>query len=295
MIRTYILPILALLGIVLGIRTVVTGNKPPPVAEPVVSPPAAPYRSFVAGSGIVESSSENIAISTQIPGVVKAIFVTVGQKVKSGDVLFTIDGREAASRVELKKAALEVAHTQLRDFEAQFAMWQKIPDRRAVSQEDFIKRKYSVATAQSQVVFAERDLQAAETELDRLTVRAPIDGEVLQVKVRVGEYAPAQVLQTPLMLLGNTETLHVRVDVDENDAWRVRENKPATAYLRGNSDIGTVLHFVRFEPYVVPKRSLTGDSAERVDTRVLQVLYRFKKSEFPVFVGQLMDVYIEAE
>jgi hypothetical protein len=47
------------------------------------------------------------------------------------------------------------------------------------------------------------------------------------------------------------------------------------------------------EPYVVPKRSLTGDSTERVDTRVMQVLYSFKRADLHIFPGQLMDVYIE--
>ena len=51
---------------------------------------------------------------------------------------------------------------------------------------------------------------------------------------------------------------------------------------------------MRFEPYVVPKRSLTGESTERVDTRVLQVIYAFDRGTMPVYVGQQMDVYVEA-
>lgn len=47
------------------------------------------------------------------------------------------------------------------------------------------------------------------------------------------------------------------------------------------------------EPYVVPKRSLTGDSSERVDTRVLQVIYEFNRPQFPIYVGQQVDVFIE--
>ena len=52
--------------------------------------------------------------------------------------------------------------------------------------------------------------------------------------------------------------------------------------------------FVRFEPLVVPKQSLTGASTERVDTRVLQAVYRIEGAEFPLFVGQQMDVFIDA-
>ena len=54
------------------------------------------------------------------------------------------------------------------------------------------------------------------------------------------------------------------------------------------------MKFYRVEPYVVPKKSLTGESTERVDTRVLQVLYSFSTDDLPVYVGQQMDVFIEA-
>jgi HlyD family secretion protein len=58
--------------------------------------------------------------------------------------------------------------------------------------------------------------------------------------------------------------------------------------------VGRPLRFIRFEPYVLPKTSLTGDSAERVDTRVLQVIYSFNRGKLPIYVGQQMDVYIES-
>ena len=45
---------------------------------------------------------------------------------------------------------------------------------------------------------------------------------------------------------------------------------------------------------MLPKKSLTGDSTERVDTRVLQVIYRVDNEALPLFVGQQMDVFIEA-
>jgi len=136
----------------------------------------------------------------------------------------------------------------------------------------------------------------AETQanLDRLVIRAPVDGTLLQVNLRTGEYAQTGVLSSPLMLLGAVDRLNVRIDIDENDAWRFRPQAPARAYLRGNRDLATDLRFEYVEPYVVPKRSLTGDSSERVDTRVLQVVYSFPAGVLPAYVGQQVDVFIEA-
>jgi hypothetical protein len=111
--------------------------------------------------------------------------------------------------------------------------------------------------------------------------------------VRPGEYAQTGVLSSPLILMGDTRIVHVRVDVDENDAWRFRSGARAKAVLRGNSAIAFDMNFAYVEPYVVPKISLTGASTERVDTRVLQVVFSALKRELPIYAGQQVDVYIE--
>ena len=97
-----------------------------------------------------------------------------------------------------------------------------------------------------------------------------------------------------LLLFGAIGRFHVRVDVDENDAWRFRRDASAVAFVRGNREIKTTLKFEWVEPYVIPKRSLTGESTERVDTRVMQVVYSFEHGALPVYLGQQMDLFIEA-
>jgi multidrug resistance efflux pump len=82
---------------------------------------------------------------------------------------------------------------------------------------------------------------------------------VLQVNVRPGEFVGASPGQS-LMVLGNSGNLHVRVDIDEADIPRFRPGEQATAYLRGEGRLEVPLQFVRVEPMVVPKRSLTGET-----------------------------------
>jgi HlyD family secretion protein len=148
--------------------------------------------------------------------------------------------------------------------------------------------------AEAKLAQAQAALDGARTDLDKTVVKAPVDGAILKVDVRLGEYAQAGVLSNPLMTMGSIEPLHVRVDIDESDSWRVHKDSPAVASLRGNPAISVALSFVRFEPYVLPKRSLTGDTAERVDTRVLQAIYAFAPGDFPAFVGQQVDVFVKA-
>lgn len=308
MIRKYFLPMLAVFGVIFAIYSVVTGQRQLPPAQPVTEPAQPKYDSYVAGAGIVEASTENIAVGTFLPGVVTEIAVKIGDQVKAGQPVFRIDDRdlqaELAVRVAAEKSAAARVQTEtaaLADVKNQLETWQSVRDVRAVSQEEIDRKRYAVqiqeaklAQAQADAVSATAQVRATHIELDRRLVKAPVDGQILQVKIRLGEYAQTGALATPLMLIGNTKVLHVRVDVDENDAWRVRPDAPASAFVRGNRELKTDLKFERIEPYVVPKRSLTGDSTERVDTRVLQVLYSFESGTLPVYVGQQMDVFVDA-
>ncbi len=307
MITRYVLPIIAMVGVIFAVAFVHAGNAPTPAALPVAEPARAPYNAYVAGAGIVESSTENIAVGTPVAGVVTAIDHRIGDRVRSGEPLFRIDSRDLEAELIVRRALLESARANSAAADATAAdadkQWQKVKelDVRVLSQEELDKRRFAAANADAKQLQARSDIAEADaqvhqtqTELERRIVRALVDGTVLQCKIHLGEFAPAGQLDPPLMMLGGTDTLNVRVDVDENDAWRVQTTRPAVAYVRGNRDLSTPLKFVRLEPFVLPKRSLTGDSAERVDTRVLQVLYGFDPRTLPVYVGQQMDVFIEA-
>jgi multidrug efflux pump subunit AcrA (membrane-fusion protein) len=153
--------------------------------------------------------------------------------------------------------------------------------------------RYDTDVTRAAVKRAEAEAGKIETELDRLVVRALVAGRVLQVNVRPGEFVGTPPNQ-PLVILGNIETLHVRVDIDEYDIARFDQAAPAAAFPRGSLQRRYPLEFVRVEPFVVPKKSLTGDTTERVDTRVLQVIYAFDPTgRPPLFVGQQVDVYID--
>ena len=153
----------------------------------------------------------------------------------------------------------------------------------------------AVAAALADVTAAEASVGVVTTDLERSTVTAPIEGTVLQVKLRAGEAVTAGPVTQPYLLLGNTSPLHLRVDVDEHEAWRVQPGTAAEAQVRGNAALRGVLRFVRFEPYVIPKASLTGAATERVDTRVLQIIYELDAPNMRLFPGQQMDVFIESK
>ncbi len=145
------------------------------------------------------------------------------------------------------------------------------------------------------VTEAESRLESTQNEIRRSTIRAPFEGRILQMNARVGELTSEITKSKPLLIFGVTNPLYIRVDIDQDEAWRFEPNTKATAFVRGNSKISIPLEYVRTEPLVIPKKSYTGDSFERIDTRVLQAVYKFNPKKYPVYVGLIMDVYIEAK
>lgn len=151
----------------------------------------------------------------------------------------------------------------------------------------------SILVQQAAVDQASAQVAKEEVELQLRTILAPIDATVLQVKIRAGEFAPAAILDTPLMVLGVTNPLHIRVDIDESEIPRFKPQAKAYASVRGRPEVKVALEFVRIEPYVIPKKTLNGGVSERVDTRVLQIIYSVLPTQIEANTGQQVDVYIE--
>jgi multidrug resistance efflux pump len=188
---------------------------------------------------------------------------------------------ETAENLVAREQSLHAAEAQVDAAQAEYEMTKR-------GAWSFDKEVARAAVAQ-----AEAQVEHTVTELERLTIRALVAGRVLQVNVRPGEFVGAPPGQA-LIVLGNIEQMHVRVDIDENDIPRFVPGSAGIAMVRGRPGVEFPLSFVRVEPYVVPKRSLTGENTERVDTRVLQVIYAIDTKGEPLYVGQQLDVYIKA-
>jgi RND family efflux transporter MFP subunit len=304
----YVFQGLGLLGLAFAIWMVMVSSQAVPVAPPVVTPAKPPYAAYIGAAGIIEARTLDTQIGTQVAGLVTEIPVALGSRVKRGDPLFKLDDRSLNAQLAVQRATLQTARARVREADAsladvrnRLALAEAVKDPRAISKEDLTSRRNAVhiaaahlASAHADAKLAEAQVTQTETNIELLIVRAPVDGEVLQINTRVGEYAQAGPLTTPLMLFGNIDRLHVRVDIDENDAWRFHPEAHAMAFLRGNPLLNTPLIYEWTEPFVIPKRSLTGGTTERVDTRVMQVVYSFDRAQLPVYVGQQMDVFIEA-
>lgn len=298
------LAIFGVLGAAMLVARLRTQAPPPP---PLAEPARGPFVHQIGARGLVESVDENVRIAPAVAGLVTKVFVRVGDQVKAGDPLLEQDTRDARAQIKVQQAQLAALQAQIGEAEVTLAdrkdqanRIEKLSATRVASVDEKQRSLFALkgaesrlATIQTEFESAEAQLERARVQLDLLTVRAPRAGTVLQVNIRDGEFAAINPPE-PMILLGQIDQFQLRADVDEDNASRIRPNCSAVAFVKGRRDFPIPLEFVRIEPYILPKRSLTGESSERVDTRVLQIIFRFQHPEIPVYVGQQMDVFIDA-
>jgi HlyD family secretion protein len=182
----------------------------------------------------------------------------------------------AEARVRAAAAALDQAKAELQTYLA--GAWE--PD---------VKRSEAAVEA------ARAKVEQTKREIERRTVRAPIDATVIRLNLREGEFATTgtQLPETAPVVLGDMTTINVRIDIDEFEAGKFKNGMAAKMFLRSDRQTPIALDYVGVEPYIIPKRSLTNSQRELVDTRVLQVIYRIQNTDARMYVGQQVDVYFD--
>jgi HlyD family secretion protein len=311
-----ILPLLAVAGIIVAGIFIFQGLPDRTMTDPAKTPPAASSanggKGGVVASGVIEPSSEITDIGTHVSGVVTEVFVQTGERVAKGAPLFAIDSRqvrasvrEAETGIAEARAGIAEARTNMATANRQLALYRNVDDARAISRSEVIAAEGALndararlQAAQAQLVAAQARRGSAQTELARHIVYAPIAGDVLDVEIRVGEFVsaggPSGNNATPYIQLGETRPLYARVDVDENEVSRIGVDANAIISPRGNSAVKVPVSFVRIEPQIIPKRSLTNSASERVDVRVMQIIFMLPVDDTNFRVGQQVDAVVDS-
>jgi HlyD family secretion protein len=306
-VRNKLIFILAFIGLLIGlVGAYIFGieKKPQP---PVFTPASNPYAKGIYAEGIIESyqpNGENINIYPEVPGTVVHILIAEGATVKKGNPLVLIDDAVQRATVEQQKAQVELAGANLKSSQDQLDK-QKISyelEPRSVSKNDLDNAQNAVRVAKANVEVAQKQYELGQTLLSKYTIRAPIDGVIMSINASTGSYISAQGAYntytqgfSPVLVMGSSQNyIGVRCYIDEILISRLplMSNLHAEMSIRG-TNIKIPLEFVRVQPYVSPKIQLSNQRTERVDVRVLPVIFRCKKpKEKDVYPGQLVNVYI---
>ena len=126
---------------------------------------------------------------------------------------------------------------------------------------------------EAQMASARGDLALARVNLEKLKIRAPIDGTVLQLNINPGELAAPSALQ-PLLSIANLSTLNVRAELDERDISEIKVGQAASvraAAFPGKEFAGTVTSIA---PLVEPSRLGSRGPNNRADVDAVEVVVK---------------------
>jgi HlyD family secretion protein len=146
---------------------------------------------------------------------------------------------------------------------------------------------------EAQVVSARGDLALARVNLEKLKIRAPIDGTILQLNINPGELATPSALQ-PVLSIANLTTLNVRAELDERDVSEIKLGQAASvraAAFPGKEFAGTVTSIA---PVVEPSRLGARGASNRTDVDVVEVVVKLAQPG-PLTTGMKVDVYFSPE
>ncbi len=305
--RNKIIFILAFVGLLIGLVSAYIFSLEKKPQPPAFMPASNPYKKGIYANGIIESyqkSGANINIYPEVAGTIIKIPVTEGKVISKGTPLVLIDDSIQRATVEQQKAQIDLANANFKSAQDQLDKQRKSYELnpKSVSQLDLDNAENAVKVAKANVEVATKQYELARTLLSKYTIRAPDDGVVLSINIAVGSYISVQGTYdtytqgfTPVIVMGSSEIYFgVRCYIDEILISRLPQasQMQAQMLIRG-TNTNILLEYVRIQPYVSPKVQLSSQRTERVDVRVLPVLFRFKKpKDVDVYPGQLVDVYI---
>lgn len=160
-----------------------------------------------------EIDATEVDVSVKIPGRISRITVREGDVVKKGQVLGYLESREMEGKLQTVQAACAEAKEQYDLAEKSFARIKNLFDGNVVSRQQYDETSYKYQAAKQKVEATQGQLNEVKAAYDELMIKAPLDGEIVQVIAHQGEIvSPGYPIITIVDLADQWVTFHVRED-----------------------------------------------------------------------------------
>ena len=292
---------------------------------------AKPGNSKIICGGRIEPVNGEVELSAEMSGTLTAVLVMEGDWVTNGTVLAEVDARREKAAVDLAVAKLarvkagngkeeiaaaeanrEAVAAELDLAEAEYQRAIKLRKESVLAEDELDRRRQQAAALRKQVAkadkqtealkrgplpedvaLAEAEAGAARTAYELRLVRAVSDGTVLQLYRHAGDVVSVN-FPSAILRMANTRRLRARVEVNEQDVYRLKEGMEGEFTTFGASKAGGRLVVKTVLPSFAPRRLFEPDSTARMDTRTLQVLAEVL-GDGTVYSGQRMTVAFVCE
>jgi HlyD family secretion protein len=211
-------------------------------APAVVTPELRTLAATVSATGVVRLRvGAEVRVGSQVSGIVRQLNVTVGSRIRRGDVIAEIDSQGLEARLAQARAQVAVSEQDVRRAEVELARAKRLDEQQLVPRQQVEDLTLAVAEAQAKLEKARRDAAVVETDLSYAVIRAPISGTVASVSTQEGETVAASFTAPTFVTIISDHALQLIAMVDETDIGEV---------TRGN--------LVTFTVETYPSREFTG-------------------------------------
>lgn len=169
-------------------------------------------------TGTIRGQSE-VPMKFEVNGVVRAIHFHEGEVVETGELIAELEDRDARLRVEHAQSKLAAAEAQAKVAATRLAMHERLFAAGAIIQAKLDEMRAEREQAQAQVATARKEVELAESELDKTRLEAPITGVLGTFEVDPGEYVTPQ---SAVCLLADVSSVFVELGIIERDIEKVK-------------------------------------------------------------------------
>ena len=176
-------------------------------------------------------AAEIVQVAPDVSGTVVDLRVVNNQRVQKGDVLFVVDPDRYTLAVQRAQAALDSQEAQTAQLEADAERRARLGTN-AISVEAKQQAESAAQAARAAVEQADAALATAKLDLERTTVRSPVNGYISSLTLRQGAYATAG---KQVMAIVDADSFHVRGYFEETKTPRIRLDDRVEIRLMGVS------------------------------------------------------------
>lgn len=271
----------------------------------------------VVGIANIEPLQRILTLTPEASGIVKKINVDINQSVKKGDILYVLDNttelaqlHQAQSKlatqkavIEKNEAALKTAENNVSNAKINFDRSQNLFNSSAITKKQFEDEQLNYETKKLQLESARTDLQQAQkrlselasdveyyqTILDKKTIKAPLDGKILSIDIKLGATVTTS---TNLSDFAPDGPVMAITEIDELFADQVKVGQPARIRAQGDTIILATGKVILAAPYL-RKKSLFSDKADNLeDRRVREVRVQLDSTE-TLLIGSRVECIID--
>ncbi|MDE6334025.1 MAG: efflux RND transporter periplasmic adaptor subunit [Muribaculaceae bacterium] len=169
-------------------------------------------------------ADRTVNVTARVNGTVSAPMYTAGDKVKKGQVLFTISSSTYPNAVKEAEAALATAISNNKYAETHYEAVSKAYEKNAVSQMELEQALNARDQSRSAIKTAESQLADARNDLDKCTVRAEADGHISTNEYSGGNYISGEASPVTLATIYDDATVIANFSIEDASFMRAFEN-----------------------------------------------------------------------